>query len=567
MSINMELKNSEIEFNDFNTPIFTIIELYNAYLDCKKGKNSINACRFEFNVEENLFSLLNDLNSNAYQISRAIVFVVLKPKIREIWASDFRDRVVHHLITRKIDKYYENEDNTFSFLKSSFANRKEKGTHNAVKLLKIYSKQNKYYLKLDIKSFFNSINRNILFYILNDDLKNVEFENKEIILSLFKKIIFHKYTSNFLKTNQNLDLYKKVPFYKSLFSSEPNDCGLPIGNLTSQFLSNVYLNKLDYFIEKELKFENYIRYVDDFILFSNDREELENSIEKIKLFLKNNLKLEIHPQKIILNTVENGIDFLGFFVKPNYILVRKNVVSNLREKLYYFFKNKDNNQLTKDEVVKIQNMLNSYFGHFKHANSYNLKYKMGKKLSEYFDLEKKNNNIFLKQKYNLNFKNVYEQYLYFKNKYNTHLIIFQMGNFYRFFNGQADFISQKISLKTQIKIYSYKKHLICGFPVNSKKYLELIENLNINYVIVKQLDNELSSGLKERIEDKIVSNKNNLIIKGGFEIESEVNLKLSSKRLKNNNNNHVLILELLDSFKNLEANLNLRLKKIENKLK
>lgn len=526
----MEINTKEINFEEnyfsnlsSKNNFFSICELYEAYCNCKKGKNSINSLKFEEKLEENLFELLDDLNNGKYEISRAICFIVEKPKIREIWASDFRDRIVHHLLIRKIEIFYENKLFPFSFLESSFANRKNKGTHKAVIDLKKLIKSNKYYLKFDIMSFFNSIDREILYKILVNDLNKEEFVNKEVILKLFKKIIFHKYTLKYQKKSKQKKL-KKVPFHKSLFSSEPINKGLPIGNLTSQFLSNVYLNKLDYFIEKELSFNFYLRYVDDGIILSNNKEELENLIFKINDFLQKNLSLELHPKKIILREVKEGVDFLGFFVKPKYTLVRKNVVLNLKQKLYYFFQNKKNNKLTRNEVIQVQNIINSYYGHFKHGNSYNLKWKMSKKLTEYFELKKKKNNLILKQKNNLNFENVQSQYLYFKQKYKNHLIIFQMGNFYRFFDEQAEFISEKLQLKIQIKKYSKKKHLICGFPIKSKKFLIQIENLNINYCMVKQLNDELSSGLKERIEDVIVSNKEDLYLSGRFEISQSEDL-------------------------------------------
>jgi RNA-directed DNA polymerase len=304
MSLNMS--NEIVEYNqnyDLVSNIlthkfdFTINELYDAYIECKKGKKSINALKFELNLEENLFNILSELNNETYVISRAICFIVTKPKVREVWASDFRDRVVHHLITRKIELYYENEFFNNSFLSSSYANRKGKGTHRAVNELKIKILEKKYYLKLDIKSFFNSIDRNILYDILVSDFKDIQFDKKSKIFLLFKTIINHNYTLNYI--NQSPNLFYKIPFYKSLFSAEKNKKGLPIGNLTSQFLSNVYLNKLDYFIQKELDFKDYIRYVDDFIILSNDKEELQLVISKIEVFLKDILKLELAPNKII----------------------------------------------------------------------------------------------------------------------------------------------------------------------------------------------------------------------------------------------------------------------------
>lgn len=506
----MIVQNNLIEINNKGiiNNIFTMDQLYTAYINCKKGKKSINTLKFEENIEENLFKLLFELNNDTYEISRALCFVVIKPKIREIWASDFRDRVIHHLITRKIESFYETKTFPFSFLNSSYANRKEKGTLKAVKKLENLIKTNSYYLKLDIESFFNAIDRTILLDILNKDLKLINFENKQIFLNLFKKISSYNYTKNYTKKSSS-DLFKLVPFHKSLFSSESKNKGLPIGNLTSQFLSNVYLNKLDYFVQKELKFKNYIRYVDDFIILSNNKDELKGLIQIISIFLKQELGLNLHPKKIILNQTKQGIDFLGYYIKPKYTLVRKNVVQNLKEKLYlslYDTNSNEKKRLTRKEVEKLQNIVNSYFGHFKHAKSHNLKYKMTKKLDEYFNLEKKlNNSEFLKLKNSSNFKNVFEQYTYFLNKYENSLIIFQMGNFYRFFNSQAEYISKKITLKTQIRKYSNVNHIICGFPLNSKK-LQKIKDLNINYCIIKQLDNQLTSGLKERIEDKLISN-------------------------------------------------------------
>ena len=138
----MIVQNNLIEINN----IFTMDQLYTAYINCKKGKKSINTLKFE----ENLFKLLFELNNGTYTISRALCFVVIKPKIREIWAIDFRDRVIHHLIRRKIESFYETKTFPFSFLNSSYANRKEKGTLKAVKKLENLIKTNSYYLKLDI---------------------------------------------------------------------------------------------------------------------------------------------------------------------------------------------------------------------------------------------------------------------------------------------------------------------------------------------------------------------------------------------------------------------------------
>jgi len=166
----------------------------------------------------------------------------------------------------------------------------------------------------------------------------------------------------------------------------PKDKGLPIGNLTSQFFANVYLNEIDQYIKRTLKAKFYIRYVDDLILLSNDKDKLSSWREGINKFLINNLKLELHKNKDKLGEVKEGINFLGYIVRPNYILSRRRVVSNLKNKLYFFNKGyllSSNNQkqialplsknLSKEELDKILATINSYYGHFIHANTYRLR--------------------------------------------------------------------------------------------------------------------------------------------------------------------------------------------------
>jgi len=488
-----------MEISCNNKGFFGIEEIYESYISCKKHKKSDSAFKFNFDLENNLFNLLNSLNTDNYKISRAICFVVTKPKIREIWASDFKDRIVHHLVIKYLNNFYENPTFQYYFLENVFSNRIGKGTHKAVTLVKRLSKKYKYYLKLDIYSFFNSIDRDLLFSIITSDLKNVDFEKKELILKLIKQIIFHKYTTDYV-LRQDKVLINKVPKHKSLFTSEINNKGLPIGNFTSQFFANVYLNRLDYFVVKKLKFDDYVRYVDDFVIFSNNKDELNNLIQKIDNFLKSNLDLKLNRDKVFLSKTMEGLDFLGYFIKPDYTLVRKRVVSEFKRKLFYFTR-KD---ITYYELKKVNSIVNSYFGHFKYANSYNLKRKMSKKLSDYFNLKNVKGNTIVKKKVDLNFKNFYEQYSYFKNKYKYYLVVFQMGNFYRFFNEQAFFVSDKLNLKILLKRYSKNKYFTCGFPLNSKK-LNLIKDLNLKYIIVKQIDNTLPSGLIERVVKEISS--------------------------------------------------------------
>ena len=204
---------------------------------------------------------------------------------------------------------------------------------------------------------------------------------------LLKTIIFYDPTLNYYIKGDR-DLLKKIPFEKSLFHT-PKNKGLPIGNLTSQFFANVYLNVIDQYIKRTLKVRCYIRYVDDMVLLSNDKEKLLEWRNSINSYLISRLKLSLHDKKDKFGYVKGGVDFLGYVVKPGYTLSRRRVVSNLKNKLYFFNKGyllSSNNQKqtvlplskkpTNKEINKMLSTVNSYYGHFRHANTYRLRRKL-----------------------------------------------------------------------------------------------------------------------------------------------------------------------------------------------
>ena len=352
--------------------IFTLEKLYKAYNECKKGKkNTHNALDFEIRREDNLVELLNDLKSREYKISRYIYFIATYPTAREIFAADFRDRVVHHLLYEELYLLFDED-----FISNSFANRIGKGTHKAVGELKKNIKKagkksgNGWYLKLDVQGFFRSINKDILYEIIYKKVISEKGENfftedeKEEILWLVKIIIFNNPTRNYIYRG-DISLKKLIPKSKSLFYS--GSLGLPIGNLTSQFFANIYLNELDHFVVEKLGFDKYLRYVDDFILISDHKDELKSIISLIDTFLVEHLELKLHPRKIILQPTRHGVDFLGYYIKPTHTLVRRKVVKRFKNKLR---EKRDPN----DGLFRIADipMIMSYLGHFGHANSFNL---------------------------------------------------------------------------------------------------------------------------------------------------------------------------------------------------
>lgn len=353
-----------------SSEVFTLEKLYQAYLDCRKRKkNTINALQFEIEREKNLIKLLRELKSKTYQISRHICFVITEPSPREVFAADFRDRVVHHLLYNEINHYFEKD-----FIENSFACRKDKGTHLAVGQLKDYLKEigQGFFLKLDIRSFFCSINKDVLYRLI---LRKIVKVNKSIfwkkdILWLCQKIIFHDPTLNCVFKG-GLSKRSLIPKEKSLFFSGGK--GLPIGNLTSQSFANIYLNELDQFIKKRAGVNYYLRYVDDFVLLDKDKEKLKSLILPINEFLKTELDLELSFSKTKLQPVDKGISFLGYFVKPHYTLVRQKIVKRLKDKLYNTnYADYGGFREIKD-LKKILAMINSYYGHFSHAFSFNLR--------------------------------------------------------------------------------------------------------------------------------------------------------------------------------------------------
>ncbi|MDP2928482.1 MAG: reverse transcriptase/maturase family protein [Candidatus Omnitrophota bacterium] len=311
--------------------IFSFANIYGCYLACRRNKrNTINALKFEINAEENILKLENELKSKIYRPSRSILFAARNPKLREIFAADFRDRVVHHILVDYLERIWER-----IFIHDSYACRKGKGTHAAVMRLQSFlQKASKngsaraYYLQLDIKDFFTSIDKGILFKTLQKKIRDKE------ALWLTEKIIFWDCTRSFILRDRE-GVLKNIPPHKSIFGKD-NKRGLPIGNLTSQFFANVYLNELDQFVKHTLKARFYIRYVDDFVLLSDNINTLIKWRQDIETFLAEKLLLRLHPNRRKLQPISNGIDFLGYIIRRDYILVRRRVINNLKSRLRRF---------------------------------------------------------------------------------------------------------------------------------------------------------------------------------------------------------------------------------------
>ncbi len=329
--------------------MFTYEEIYKAYLRCRRGKrNTHNALKFEQNLCENLCDLETSLNNRSYTPKRSVCFLTTSPK----------------------------------FIYDSYSCRVGKGIHEAKKRALKFSRASKYYLQLDIKNFFYTIDKKFLFRMLNGSIVENYHKVKKSKISMHEmlwlvhKIIFHDVTVNaYMKGHKSA--FESLPSHKSLFKVAKTK-GLPIGNLTSQFFANVYMNDFDNYCKRTLKCKRYLRYVDDFVIFEESREKLLGIQREIESYLSVNLSLVLREYKI-LKSVHEGLDFLGYIIRPDYVLVRNRVVKNFKYKKAKYLSDyeKQKGTMGLEEIKQFLSVQASFVGHSSHENSYNLIQKVG----------------------------------------------------------------------------------------------------------------------------------------------------------------------------------------------
>ena len=321
-----------------------IARCYKEFLAGKRNKKDV--IKFDDNKEENLEAIRTSLLSKTYKPGSYSQFYVRDPKTRIIHKAPVVDRIVHHIVSSVLEKIYEP-----TFIPYSYACRKNKGTHKGVlalqKMARKVSRNNTrtcWVLKCDISKFFASVNHKKLLKILSRKIKDPDF------LELLSKII------DSFSSDKTIDLNDKK--------------GIPIGNLTSQFFSNIYLNEFDQFVKHELKVKYYLRYADDFAFLSYDKNYILNLINPIQEFLKDELDLDLHPKKIIIGKFSSGIDFLGYIIFPRHILPRTKTKRRLMKKIREKIKQFKAGNITAESLNQT---IQSYYGFLVHANAYKFK--------------------------------------------------------------------------------------------------------------------------------------------------------------------------------------------------
>ena len=290
-----------------------LLKAWQEFLRDKKDRKDV--ILFQAKLMDNIFNLHSDLKNKIYIHGSYTAFNISDPKPRIIHKAIVRDRLLHHLIYQELYEYFNSK-----FIHDSYSCRLEKGTHKAINRFRDFSRKvsknnsrSCFILKCDIRKFFANIDHKILKKIL---VKHIKDKN---IIWLLSQVI---------------------DSFNSIYAMADIKKGLPLGNLTSQLLVNIYMNEFDQFMKRELKMKYYIRYADDFVILSENENHLKNLLPKVSNFLEKRLKLNLHPNKVFVKTVASGLDFLGWVHFPKHRVLRtstkrrmlKNLKNNLNEK-------------------------------------------------------------------------------------------------------------------------------------------------------------------------------------------------------------------------------------------
>lgn len=315
----------------------TFEKLISAHERAKTNKGQrAEVLSFDFNLESNIVNLIKDIKNNKYKLGKYREFTIYEPKERLIRALPYIDRVVHQWYVEEFIKPYF----VPKFINDSYACITGRGTHKAVGKVQHYMKVAKrnygdeyYILKMDIKKFFYNIDQRILYKILCQYIKDKK------LLEITKLLLFND-----------------------------DKVGIPIGNYTSQYFANIYLNELDMYVKHILRIKYYVRYMDDFILLVRDKEEARKVYEKIKFFLNEKLKLELNSKSRYYPN-KMGVNFCGFRIWSTHRLLRNRSKRKIKGKIKKWNDFNDRDSLDKRKAII---SLKSWLNHAKHANSYKL---------------------------------------------------------------------------------------------------------------------------------------------------------------------------------------------------
>lgn len=394
--------------------------LLEAYFDCRRHKrNTVGATEFEMNYMSNLVQLLDEVNSRQYKIGTSICFVVRYPRYREVFAGQFRDRIIHHYIAMRLEPLFEQE-----FSDRTYNCRKGKGQLAGVKQLQQDIRevsgdytQDAWVMKIDLKGFFMSISKTMLAKLVDDFIvAKYEGEDKEDLRWLCNMVIMHHPERDCVKKSQDY-LWNYLPKEKSLFTNG-EDRGVAIGNLFAQLFANFLLSKLDWRIDFYCK--HHCRYVDDIAFVARKKESLLRLVPMIREVLSS-LDLKMNEKKFYFQHYTKGVQFTGAIIKRDRLYAVNTTVENYRKAVVRL-----NAACERQDIKAISHAVqsvNSYLGIFSHYNEYNIKRKilkeeLSKESWRYLIVKGHFRSIHLRKKFNDNtkYKNMANQIINYGTK-------------------------------------------------------------------------------------------------------------------------------------------------------
>lgn len=388
--------------------------VYEAYLDCKRGKMSspYTIAYIEIAVDD-LPRLAYEIYTEIYKPTVSICFLVKYPKLREVFAADFRDRIVHHWIIIRLEPLFERRFQQMGNI--SFNCRKGFGTLAAVKAAEKgmrevsnnYTKK-AWVFKGDLVSFFMSIRRDLLWYLLERLIRrHYDGGDKEVLLRTVKTVVYHHPEDDCI-INGKPDEWRNLPKNKSMFTIDRN-LGGPIGNHTTQQFANFYLSILfDTWLLFLMRGANFkiIRFVDDFLIICDDKRKIIEAVPKLVMAVSH-YGLHIHKNKRYLQPVSHGVLFVGGYIKPRRTYVSSRTIGRFQERVFGFRKHLDENKnLTYYDLERIEQVINSYLGFCVHHKSYMIRKEcivgLGDNFWKYFYVRGHYESIRIRPKYIIN---------------------------------------------------------------------------------------------------------------------------------------------------------------------
>jgi len=435
--------------------------LERSFKGARKGKTNKNyVIEFEQRLKENLLQLRTELLMQTYDPQPLVTFILRDPKTRKISKSAFRDRVVHHAICNIIEPHFDKR-----FIHDSYANRLGKGTLNAIKRFDKFkrkvSKNNTkecYVLKADIKSYFDTVNHKILLQILGKRIKD------ERRLWLIRKIFDNHHCQDKNK-------------------------GMPLGNLTSQFFANVYLNEFDQFIKHKLRTKYYIRYVDDFVILHPSKRLLFDYKNKIDQYLRKKLDLRLHPDKSKVLKLEKGIEFLGFRIFYHHKLLARKNLQRFKRNMEITKSEYRNGKIERETIIE---KFEGWLSYATNANTYKLRRTLTRKFNYSFPSQCSFKITIPKKHENLN-NNIEASNLQFT--YDKTLFLFKKG-----------YSVEEIAKQRSLKKSTIWQHITFLIEYHQISLNAILQNDKIKKILrnIKSPNDELRE-IKERVNDDSIS--------------------------------------------------------------